>query len=81
MAPAGRVFGLMLFADPEFPKDFCCLGFSLNVFPPEGAEENGPFDKVADENPTGITEPTSGFDLGPVRPVRTGSCSGLAGVG
>ena len=75
----------MLFADPEFPKDFCCLGFSLgfsrNEFPPEGAEENGPFDKVADENPTGITEPTSGLDFGPVRPFRSGSSSGLEGVG
>ena len=81
MDPAGLAFGLMLFAGLEFPKDFCCLGFSLNEFPPEGAEENGPFDKVADENPTGMTEPTSGFDLGPVRPCRTGSSSGLAGVG
>lgn len=80
-APTGLVFGLMLFALSEFPKDFCCLGASLNGAPPEEAEENGPFDKVADENPTGITEPTSGFDLGPVRPVLCGSWSGLAGTG
>merc|ERR1719471_2727768 len=75
-APLGLVFGLMLFALSESPKAFGCL--SLNGNPPEEADENGPFDKVADENPTGITEPTSGFDLGPVRPVLCGSWSGLA---
>jgi len=46
----------------------------------EEMDENGPFDKVADENPTGMTDPTCGVLLCDL-PVRCGSFSGLLGAG
>ena len=45
---------------------------------PDGTELKGPLDKVAEENPDGITEATSG--LGPDAPPGL-YCKGLVSIG
>lgn len=76
-APAvGRLFALLLLLPL---KALGRLG-SSKLSDEEEMDENGPFDKVADENPTGMTDPTCGVLLCDL-PVRWGSFSGLLGTG
>lgn len=79
--PVGLVIVLALLL--VCPKAFGCLASSLKLSFAEEIDENGPFDNVADENPTGMTDPTCGVLSGLVcdLPVRCGSFSGLLGTG
>ena len=70
---------LMLLLDG--PKAFGCLGSPRKLSLSEEMEENGPFDRVADENPTGITDPTCGVLSNLDLPLRDGRLSGLLGTG
>jgi len=66
---------------PNFTKDFCFLCSPLILSLADEMDENGPFERVADVKPTGMTDPTSALLFGPVLPVRCGYCNGLLGTG
>lgn len=67
---------------PKPPRPFCCLCSSLMLSEADDMEENGPFERVADVKPDGMTEFTTALLLGPflLFPLR-GSWRGLLGTG
>ena len=67
---------------PKPARAFWCLCSSLMLSEAEDMEENGPFERVADVKPDGMTEFTTALLFGPFLLFpRRGSSSGLLGTG
>lgn len=67
---------------PNPARAFCWRCSSLMLSDAEEMEENGPFERVADVKPEGMTEFTTALLFGPFLLFpRRGSSSGLLGTG